>query len=524
MNNKSKLNVISSVVMATIIAGSVFAAADGGKGLPVAENKKAVSSSVVKEAQYVGSGICKACHEKEFTDWSGTWHANMHRETTPANVKADFNNLEITYSEFEIETADKTKVKISPTIRLDKKGDTFTMTLVDKDNPANNQSYPVVYVLGGNWNQHFEARVGDLLFPTPMRWEVNDGQWFSKPFNDIWWVADGTADGRPKRPDEMPKLQTGDAKCDACHTTGFKAIKDTTTGKWTGNKAELGIACEKCHGPGSAHVNDPGKDTIINPARLNALQQYQLCGQCHSRVTNKTEKDLAFPQGFVNGNTDLHDRVEFWTYSTKPGNFWGNEFASKNRQQYNDSRMSKHYSVGVTCITCHNVHSPQKGESQLRIAKPALCSSCHEASDRMFKESVMASLGVNCTDCHMAKIASRSGATKKAKDHWDVSSHTFSVVMPHVADDFKMRSSCDACHKGEARDAKGSTMLGRQKEVKAKIEAVKSAIAQYETKGQKALEARDLLNSVVLDKSMGVHNYIKAMTALEDALSKVQIK
>lgn len=521
MNKHGSRAFMTLAAVIVIMTGTVFAAADNNKKvLPVAERQKAVPVQS-GDASYIGSGACKACHEKEFGDWTGTWHANMHRDIAAALVKADFNNVEITYADVEVENQDKKKVKISPTIRLSREGDAFSMTLLDKDNPANNQTYRVVYLLGGNWNQHFEARAGELHFPTPMRWEVGDGQWFSKPFNDIWWVADGTADGRPRRPEEMPKAQAGDAKCDACHTTGFKAEKNAA-GTWVGKKAELGIACEKCHGPGSAHLKAPGRDTIVNPARLNSLQQYQLCGQCHSRVTNKTEKDLAFPQDFVSGNTDLHGRVEFWTHSTKPGNFWANESASKNRQQYNDSRMSKHYAVGVTCITCHDVHAPQKGQSQLRVAKSSLCASCHEASAALYKDSVMSGMGVLCTDCHMAKLGSRSGGTKKAKDHWDVSSHTFSVVLPPAADDLKMRSSCDACHKGEARDTKGALMLSRQKEVKAKIAAVKSALAAHGTKAPGALEARDLLNTAVLDKSAGAHNYLKAMALLDEALGRLK--
>jgi len=510
------------IASSLIASGAVPASAKDKTPLPRAEIKNAVSTAGVKGAQYVGSKACKECHQKEFSDWTSTWHANMHREIQPSIVKADFNNIEITYQDMEIEGPDKKKVRISPSIRLSKEDGKFTFTLIDKDNPSNNQTYPIVYVLGGNWNQHFEAKVGDMYFATPMRWEVTDGQWFAKPFNDFWWAEDGTPDGRPRKPEEMPKAQSGDAKCDACHTTGFKASKDTATGKWVGAKSELGIACEKCHGPGSNHIAAPGKETIVNPTRLNALQQNQLCGQCHSRVTNTSEKDLAFPQDYFIGNTDLHDRVEFWTYSTKQKNFWPNEFSSKNRQQYNDMRMSKHYDAGITCITCHDMHSPKKGYTQIRGDKDSLCVSCHTANAQIYNGSVMQQAGVSCPDCHAAKIANRSGATKKAKEHWDTTSHTFKVVMPHTASDYKMRSSCDACHQGGTRDDKGASMLKQQALVKKKIEAVKTALAEYEKNGKKALEPRVLLDKVVLDRSLGAHNHQKAMMLLDDAMKSLK--
>lgn len=133
----------------------------------------------------VGSKTCASCHKDDHTAWQGTWHANMHREFVPAIVVADFNSVAVDYKEVEIEGPDKAKVKISPTIMTNRDGDIFSFTLIDKDNPANNQTYKIAYVFGGNWNQHFEAQVSSAYYPTPMHWIVEDGQWTAKPFNDL---------------------------------------------------------------------------------------------------------------------------------------------------------------------------------------------------------------------------------------------------------------------------------------------------------------------------------------------------
>lgn len=125
---------------------------------------------------------------------------------------------------------------------------------------------------------------------------------------------------------------TVDYQCNGCHTTGYNAKKDDQ-GKYSFSRQEGGVGCEACHGPGSKHVAAQGQGGILNPAKLGTWQQEQLCGQGHSRVTSKQDKDFAFPLGFRVGQTDLQDKVEFWTYSTKPGNFWANEDANKNRQQ-----------------------------------------------------------------------------------------------------------------------------------------------------------------------------------------------
>lgn len=492
--------------------------------LPVAETKPAASSDFLKYAAYVGSKACSPCHEKEHKELKDSWHANMLRTFDPAIVVADFNNVEIAYKDAEIEGADKKKVKISPAIRLSKEGKEFSLTLIDKDNPANNQTFRIAYVFGGNWNQHFEAQVGAAHYPTPMRWIVEDKQWTTKPFNDLWWVADGTPDGRPRKPEEFKPSKEADVTCNGCHTTGFAITKDKVSGKWKADIRELGITCESCHGPGSKHVASKTRESIVNPTRLNAVQQDQLCGQCHSRVTNKQEKELSYPLGFVPGNTDLQERVKFWNYSSNPKNFWPNEFSRKNRQQYHDVRFSGHTKAGVTCITCHDVHSPKKGEGQLRSGKNELCIQCHAVNNEMYAGSAKAKAGVGCTDCHMARIANRSDATQKSKEHWDVSSHTFAVIMPQAADQLKMRSSCDACHSGADRAAKGSAMAQQQAEVKKKIAEVESAIAKFGKKGKKVAEARKLLAAVREDRSLGAHNPQKAMSLLDKALKIVAKK
>lgn len=519
MKKKRIIGMVAGILLLAGIStgGAMAATPKGTKALPLAASKEAPTEPL-KDAAYVGSQQCNTCHKKNHGDWKETWHANMHRDVAPAIVIADFNNVEITYKDVEIEGPDKKKVKISPTIRTSRDGEVFSFTLIDKDNPANNQTYKIAYVFGGNWNQHFEARVGDAFYPTPMRWIVEDGQWTTKPFNDIWWVADGTPDGRPKKPEEMPRTKTGDATCDGCHTTGFSTAKDKVSGRWVGKKVELGIGCESCHGPGSKHVATKRKTSIVNPARLNAVQQDQLCGQCHSRVTNKQEKDLSYPLGFVPGNNDLQQRVKFWTYSSNPKNFWSNGFSSKNRQQYHDVQFSGHAKAGVTCISCHDVHSPRKGYAQLRLEKDALCLQCHKSSGEMYRDSVMSKAGVGCVDCHMARIANRSDATQKNKNHWDASSHTFTIVMPQEADRLKMKSSCDACHEGADRSAKGDSSTQWQTEVKLKIAEVEKTIAVAK-KGKKAIEAGKLLAAVKDDRSFGAHNPQKTMTLLDKALN-----
>ena len=350
-----------------------------------------------------------------------------------------------------------------------------------------------------------------------MRWIVEDGQWTARPFNDLWWIADGTPDGRPRRAEELARNRTGDATCDGCHTTGFTATKDKDSGRWIGRKIELGVACESCHGPGSAHAASRRGSDIVNPIRLSGIQQDQLCGQCHSRVTNKQEKELSFPTGFKPGDADLEQRVDFWNFRANPRNFWSNGHASKNRQQLHDGEFSKHRAAGVTCITCHDTHSPRTGHAQLRLEKNALCAQCHPASAAMAEGSVMSKMGVGCVNCHMAKLANRSDSTAKNKDHWDVTAHTMAVIQPGDAERLKMKSSCDGCHGGATLAARGEAFSRLQDEFRSKMADVERLIADQEKNGRNVEGARKLVATVMQDRGASAHNPRRAMVMLDEA-------
>jgi len=70
-----------------------------------------------------------------------------------------------------------------------------------------------------------------------------------------WWVSYYPADNL-KRP-------TGPT-CDGCHSVNYNIHTKTPT--------EWNVGCEKCHGPGSAHVAQPSRANIVNPVRLEALR------------------------------------------------------------------------------------------------------------------------------------------------------------------------------------------------------------------------------------------------------------
>jgi predicted CXXCH cytochrome family protein len=515
------------------------------------------------DAKYAGSDVCKSCHEKQHAEWSETWHAKMERWPSADVVIGDFNDRVITYKDIAVKTKDGKEEKLTFQVKSHRQGDKFFFTVLDKDNTANNQTFEIAKVLGGKWDQHYEIKIGENYLPAPIRWSVAAKDWLISSYRPYDWVTpDGTTDGRPLKLDELPKGRFAEAKCSGCHTTGFEFYKDAAAGHWKAKengKGELGIGCERCHGPASKHVAeaeaakasgkalDPKSTTIVHPLKdLSTLQQTQVCAQCHGRNTNKKISDLSFQQGFLPGDVDMTGNTRLWSYSgtSNPDEykyFWPNDWAKRNRQQVQDFSKSAHaHKGGMSCLTCHTFHGKAEG-AQLRQKPEELCATCHSGSgyakrnnSEMFAGSPMAKAGVQCVDCHMPKIGYRSDKTASSPHPWDVSSHTFMVATPAMEKSQGIRSSCASCHEGQGKKmANGAQapafdnnlldLMLKQKQsmTRTQIDEVEKLLAKVPSNKplarKLAEEARGKLNFVLLDGSFGFHNQEKATAYIAEA-------
>ena len=524
-----------------------------------------------KGATFVGAETCKKCHLKQYEQWSRTWHSKMERWASLETVVGDFNNVTRTYKNLEVDSIKGGKERITGNIKLSTDGKNYFFTLLDQDDEKNNQTYQVVKALGGKWDQHYETKVGENFYPTPMRWSVLDKEWLTGGYRPgDWFLGDGTPDGVPRRPEQLKKDRAAEAKCAMCHMTGYTPEFDKEKKQWKGpGRAELGIACEKCHGPGSLHVKEiqdaeaaGQKASTVRPAKiihplkdLNTLQQIQICTQCHGRNTNKKEKDLAFQVGFLPGDTNIQDLIAFWSYSGDPNPdhtryFWPNDWAKRNRQQWQDFQKSTHFTkAGLTCLTCHTFHG-EWFENQLRLSRDKLCVECHAVqglakrpNQEMFAGTPMAKAGVTCVDCHMPKIGYRTTATASNPQHWDTTSHTFMVATPELTLQYGVRSSCENCHtQGQLKGTElvlvpasaNAILKSRQAHIRGLVDKTQRAMKEAESalasakaaKGKpkpvetaegKLARASANVNFILLDGSMGFHNLPKAEALLKEA-------
>jgi predicted CXXCH cytochrome family protein len=351
-------------------------------------------------AHYVGSAACKDCHTAIYDRWKKTRMANVVQDphTHPEAIIPDLSKPDplLTFSKDEI-----------------------------------------ALTYGSKWKQRYFKKVGDDFFVYPAQWDVTHKLWrpyFVKNGMD-WWA--------PFYPGDNMQRPTGPL-CDGCHSVNY----DIDTKK----VAEWNVGCEKCHGPGSDHVEHRGKPNIINPAKLDYVQANDTCIQCHSQgqpLTNPIKgKYYDWPVGFHMGKR----LVDYWKLEDhKLGEPSFTHFpdgtAHKNRMQGNDFVQSLMYTRGVTCANCHDPHG---SDNEAMLIKPVkeVCSTCHGPNTQngphaptveAHTHHAPGSAGSECIACHMPKIEQTIADV-------NVRAHTFKFITPAESDALKIPNACNLCH------------------------------------------------------------------------------
>jgi len=355
---------------------------------------------IQQSATYVGSATCRQCHQATYDRWTKTRMANV---ITDPHIRPD------------VIIPDLAKPDPLVTFKRD----------------------DIAFVYGSKWKQRYFTKVGDDYFPLGAQWDVANKVWraYLVPPNADWWVPFYPAQnaGRPTGP-----------LCDGCHSVNY----DIRTKKVT----EWNVGCEKCHGPGSLHVQDPSAATIINPAKLDYVRANDVCIQCHSQgqpLKNPVEgRYYDWPTGFHVG-LDLKDFWRLEEHQLGETNFthFADGTGHKNRMQGNDFVQSLMYTRGVTCFSCHDVHGTQNNADLIRPVSD-LCITCHGPSSpngphaptiEAHTHHRAGTPGNECVSCHMPRI-------EQTIANVNVRSHTFRFITPGMTERDKVPNSCVGCH------------------------------------------------------------------------------
>jgi tetratricopeptide (TPR) repeat protein len=206
-----------------------------------------------------------------------------------------------------------------------------------------------------------------------------------------------------------------------------KPVEDDREGPRFGDALAAGIDCQRCHGPGQAHVDalkagdvETSRRAIVNPGNLDRERQLETCMQCH---LESTSSPLPFqirryehpPFSYVPGQP-LGDY--FIHFDHAPGSRRDDKFEIAGGA-YRLRKSACFQRSDMTCSTCHDPHDISRGPAAVK-RYVAICESCHRDPHRGGPPRVqgVAAAAATCIDCHMPKRRTEDAVHVVMTDHY----------------------------------------------------------------------------------------------------------
>ena len=390
---------------------------------------------------FVGSVACGGCHEGEMAAWRGSHHDLAMQEATSETVLGDFDDASFTQA--------------GVTSRFFKRDGGF---FVNTDGPDGRlDDFEIRYTFGVYPLQQYL-----IAFPDG-RMQALGIAWDSRPSDQggqRWFHL--YPDQNPHAGDPLHWTgidQTWNFMCAECHSTELRKNYDAATDTYATTWAEIDVACETCHGPGSSHVawaerqdsllpwGKGGDDGLIvhfderagvhwtiDPATGNAARsaprtsakELETCGICHSRSAKIAE-------GWRPGQQLLETHVPSLL---QPGLFEADGKMVDEVYNYASFRQSKMFTRGVSCSDCHEPHS-----LELRAEGNGVCYQCHEEAKYgaiAHHHHAEGSPAAGCPACHMPE---RTYMVVDPRHD-----HGFRIPRPDLSVQFGVSNSCNDCH------------------------------------------------------------------------------
>ena len=323
-----------------------------------------VAGFVFAQEGYVGAETCGACHADQFAGESQSKHANtLHRVSNLKLLDWVPNGSGV---ESDHPKAARFLFRKTPSEYL-------AVVTLGQDKIE----IPIQWIFGaGSQGFTFFSRLSDGRFL-----EHRLSYYKRKKGFDI---TVGQPPGRSRTLEQaMGSLLPNDKAlgCFNCHTTYVKSVPpgpDFTS-------VIPGIRCERCHGPGEAHLtaiaSGASQSRIRNPGKLDGLKLVRMCGECHG-----DEEPTA---GLI-------------------GSPSATRFPPVGLQASACFVMS---AEAITCLTCHDPHEEmRRGDDAYYNDRCLACHGIHSTAQC----PVNASDG--CIGCHMPKATPDPFLT--FTDHW----------------------------------------------------------------------------------------------------------
>ncbi|MEM7668856.1 MAG: multiheme c-type cytochrome, partial [Pseudomonadota bacterium] len=286
---------------------------------------------------YVGSAACAACHQAETAAWSASHHAAAWTLPGTDTVLGDFGNTAFDHQ--------------GVTHRFYRDGGTY---MIETDGPEGRAAYPIAGVAGiAPLQQYLVETEPGRIQSHDVVWDIEGERWYHLYPDQILSPEDGLH--------WTGVYKTWNARCADCHATGYEKRYDARVRGYDSREAEIGVGCEACHGPGSAHIawtggEKPldgltGKGFTIGFTRDLAETEIQQCAGCHSRR-----------EALLDGNplpgTPFADAYRLSLL--RDGLYHADGTIRDEVYVYGSFLQSRMYAKGVRCSDCHDPHAADR--------------------------------------------------------------------------------------------------------------------------------------------------------------------
>jgi predicted CXXCH cytochrome family protein len=438
----------------------VIAAALLALGLPVLRARQAelAQARSLEDSRYVSSTQCRQCHPDKYASWHRTYHRSMTREADASSVLGAFDGRSLDY--------------LGVRARMQRGPDGgYEMSFRPADSRAETR-VRVERTVGSHRYQQYLARDGDLYFRLPIAWDVGARRFIH--MNSAFLTPDPALapDAVVSNVDYNRHVTRWNDNCVFCHNVRPSPGLEQASGRFDTQVAELGVACEACHGPGAEHVaqnREPLRryllhlggapdPSIRNPRRMSAERSSEVCGRCHGqRITSDIDRFQRDGDPFIPGEELGHysrPLARETRQNGEPGlfraRFWPDGTARLTAYELQGQLQSPcRQSDRFSCESCHAMHEGEPaGQLRPGAQGDGACTGCHArlstplaAADHSGHRA--GSPGSACRNCHMPDIV-----------YGLVSVHlSHRIEVPDVARDHAASrpDACTLCHVDRTR-------------------------------------------------------------------------
>jgi tetratricopeptide (TPR) repeat protein len=289
--------------------------------------------------------------------------------------------------------ADFTHAQSGVRYRIYTEGGTAWLSFERPGDPAVKDKRQLLYFIGsGRRGRSYLFATDGFVFESPVNWYAN---------RHMWDMAPAYSAAR-----EIPLNLPAYTTCLNCHTSGMQPpLKGTENAYPTPVFTQNGVGCERCHGPGSAHIKGA---PIVNPAKLPPDRRDAVCMQCHLEGNVAIERPGRHVYEFRPGDS-LDDYIRHYVLAADQTSGLG---ANSQFEALAQSACKKKSGDSMSCLSCHNPHYYPSADERASYYR-GKCLACHGAAFGAKHHPENS----DCTSCHMPSSLSADIAHTEVTDH-----------------------------------------------------------------------------------------------------------